>query len=204
MRKEEEFYWAPDSLFKDKWLGQKGLVLGRGMGPEYKRNKRLDTFDGKIIGCNTAFKTTKCDAVFWMETKVFNDNRHELKKIQEDGTILFAVNPHYPLYGMEVWGIEARKPARCSERFDYGFYPCQLSGYVALNIALIMGLNPVYLYGFLGYKDNEEMYKRNLNFKYIADWCEKNDRKVYVTDRRSQLIMFFEYCPLFKNTKRNS
>lgn len=198
MRKEKEFTWAPDALFKDRWLNQKGLILGRGLGKEYKRNKRLDKFDGKIIGCNTAYKSTKCDAIFWMEEMVFLKNRQELKKEQENGTLLFALNPHYRLYNTEIWGIEARKPAKCAERFDYGFYPCNLSGYVALNIGLIMGLNPIYLHGFYGYKDNEEMYMRNLNFKYIADWCEKHDKKVYVTDRKSQLIMFFEYCPLFK------
>lgn len=199
MRREEEFCWAPDALFKDKWLNKKGLILGRGTKQSYTRNKYLDKFDGKIIGCNTAYKKTKCDIIFWMDEGIFLKNRKELKEQQQKNeTILMAVNPFYHLYGIEIWGIEARKPKRCSERFDLGFYPCNLSGYIALNIGLIMGLNPIYLNGFSGYPDDSDMFKRILNFKYIADWCEKNNRKVYITDKKSQLSMFFDYCPLFK------
>lgn len=195
-----EIKYATDKEYKNKWFGQQGLILGRGPEEIYVRDESLDGFQGRVIGCNEAYKIRKCDAIVYMDEAVFFDNRNMYGYLAGQGTLIFGVNPIYPLYGVPVMGLQARKPERCSTGFDQGFYPCNLSGYVALNVALLMGLNPVYLSGFdperaCG-KERDKMVDRSMRFSLIADWCYKENRQVYCTDRGSMLAMFFPYREL--------
>lgn len=205
MLKNEEFNFihASDDTFKNIWLDQKGIVIGRGNNIDYIEDKALDNFNGKKIGCNSAYRTTKLDVLVWMDSSFYGQYEKEMVSLVDGllkDTILFAVNPIYYIHkDLKVYALEARQPERCSESFDFGFYPCELSGYIALNIAILMGLNPIWLYGFL---PNEKLTERNLKFKYIADWCLKNDRKVYVADEESSMRMFFDYKPLILTSTR--
>ncbi len=189
--------YATDREYKNKWFGQAGLVMGRGPGDKYERDPLLDGFQGKVIGCNEAYKIRKCDAIVYMDEEVFFKNRDMYGYLAGQGTIIFGVNPIYPLYGVPVEGLLARTPERCSTGFDQGFYPCNLSGYVALNVALLMGLNPIWLSGFdperarIGERD--KMIDRSMRFGMIADWCHKENRQVHCADSGSMLAMFFPY-----------
>lgn len=187
--------YATDREYKNRWFGQTGLVLGRGSGNEYERNSFLDGFRGKVIGCNEAYKVRGCDAIVYMDEDVFFRNREMYGHLAGQGTTIFGVNPIYPLYGVPVEGLLARTPERCSTGFDQGFYPCNLSGYVALNVALIMGLNPVWLSGFdperARMSERDKMIDRSTRFGMIADWCHKENRQVYCADPKSMLAMFF-------------
>lgn len=200
--------FASDGMFKNRWAGEKGLVIGRGVNPEYEKNIVLDDFKGKKIGCNTAFNSCHCDAIVYMEEKVFFNNKDRYRELVKEGLFLFGVNVIYPVYGVELYNLEARKPEKCSESFDQGFYPCNLSGYIALNVALLMGLDPIYLFGFnpeqAQPENRDRVIERSLKFRLIDEWCQKNNRKVYCTDKDSLLTMFFSYkpLPLKRNNKR--
>jgi hypothetical protein len=184
-----------DEEFKDIWAGQPGLVIGRGTN-DYQRKEELDLFPGKVVGCNTAFNTRKCDVITLMDEKVFFHNRRIYKKLTQEGTILAVINPIYPLYNVDVHKIEASKPERCSTSFDTGFYPCRLTGYIALNIALLLGLNPIWMYGFNPSlsPNRQVLEERCLDFFLISEWCKKNNRQVYlVSDGIDNMMnMFFQ------------
>lgn len=196
MVKSENIEWATDDKFKNIWKNQEGLIIGRGIGKDYTRKKDLDNFKGKVIGCNTAFNTRKCDAIVLMDEKVFLNNKDTYRKLADDGTYIFVINPIYPLYGVKIVGLEARKPERCSNSFDTGFYPCRLSGYIALNIAILMGLNPIYLYGFTPAKSNNKIIERSFDFDHIAEYCYQNGIKVYTINRDVIIELHFEYKSL--------
>lgn len=193
--------WATDERFKNIYTGQKGLVIGRGKLKEYERDKALDNFSGKKIGCNTAYKTTELDALIWLDLPFFPNHYDEIRNLN---CLKFAVNPfHYFHHGVEIFGLRATRPERCSESFDSGFYPCELSGYIALNMALLFGLDPIWLYGFSSDMANQGIIRSD-KFIYIADWAKKHDRKIYLTDKESYLKKFFPYkaLPRVKKTKK--
>ena len=198
--KDNGVEFASDSFFKNRWAGEKGLVIGRGPSPKYEKNIVLNKFKGRKIGCNTAFNACDCDAIIFMDEMVFQKNKDQYQKLVKEGLLLFGVNIIYPVYGVKLYNLEARKPERCSESFDQGFYPCNLSGFVALNVALLMGLNPIYLFGFnpekSQLKDRDRVIERSLKFQLIDEWCQKNNRKIYCTDKDSLLTMFFPYKSL--------
>lgn len=199
MVKSENIEWATDDKFKNIWIGQEGLIIGRGAGQDYARKKALDAFDGKVIGCNTAFNARFCDAIVLMDEKVFLNNKEAYRKLANQGSYIFVVNPIYPLYGVKIIGLEARKPERCSNSFDTGFYPCRLTGYVAVNIAILTGLNPIYLYGFTPSKaEDKKVAERSFDFDPIADYCYKNGVKIYTVNRDPIMELYFEYKSLNK------
>jgi len=187
------FTWAIDPLFKNKYTNVPGIVIGRGIN-EYARNESLDSFKGKKIGCNEAYKVTDLDILLWLDSSFYGNHEKEILFYKESTlkkTILFAMNPLYYIHkDLSVYGLEARRPEKCSESFDSGFYPCELSGFLALNVALIMGINPIWLYGFT---PDEKISERSFKFKYISDWCKQNNRQVFLYDENSLLSMFFNY-----------
>ncbi len=184
--------WATDKEFKGKFAGHKGLVIGRGQNSDYERDERLDKFSGIKIGCNSAYKATSLDALVWMDPHFFETH---WVKIFQTSCLKFAVSPvHYEHHGVDIIGIMAKQPEKCSESFGSGFYPCNLSGYLALNIALLFGLDPVWLYGFD--PDTEVLRERSESFSLISDWINKNHRRIFITDKNSYLKKFFDFKEL--------
>ena len=187
--------WATDAEFKNIWHKRPGVVIGRGPNDDYKRFQAVAQFAGKRIGCNTAFRAyLNLDAIVWMDYEIFRDHKEEMRHLK---CYKFAVNPvTYRTYGIDIIGLKAMRPERCSDSIESGFYPCNLTGYVGTNLALIMGLDPVWLHGFdSNYKD-PMMRKRVDQFAYIADWCRQNDRHVYIATEGSYLERFFEHKKL--------
>ncbi len=195
--------WATDKEFRGKFAGQKGLVIGRGQGENYQRDGSLDKFNGIKIGCNSAYKTTSLNVLVWMDPHFFES--HWMQIAQYPDVLKFAVEPiHYDHHYIDIIGLHAKQPARCSENFEAGFYPCNLSGYIALNRALLLGLNPIGLYGFN--PDTQVIMERSENFGLIADWADKNNRQIYITNKDSFLNKFFDYSdlPLTQSGKRRA
>jgi len=180
--------WATDLEFRDRYAGHRGIIIGRGLYG-YQRNTDLDKFTGVKIGCNHAYRVTSLDALVWMDPKFFEANWREISRVD---CHKFAINPiHYSYHGVTIYGLEAIRPEKCALFLRDGFYPCNLSGYIALNLALIFGLNPVWLYGFS--PNTDVLQKRSESFKLIGDWVKDNNREVYITDKGSYLTKFFPY-----------
>ncbi len=128
---------------------------------------------------------------------MFMNNKENYRKLANQGSYIFVINPIYPLYGVKIVGLEARKPARCSNSFDTGFYPCRLSGYIALNVAILLGLNPIYLSGFTPSKAvDKNVMERSFDFDPIVDYCYDNRIKVYTTNKDPIMELYFEYKSL--------
>jgi hypothetical protein len=193
--------WATDKEFKDFFIKRKGLIIGRGQNDDYQIQSALNRFHGIKIGCNRAYVSCKIDILIWMDPAFFEKNWHEIKELD---CLKFALNPvHYDHHGItDIRGIKANHPGRCSLNIDSGFYPCNLSGYVALNLALIIGLNPIWLYGFC--PNTDIVRQRSESFKMLADWANKNRRQIYIADEESYLRKFFEYkkIPLRANKRK--
>jgi hypothetical protein len=81
----------------------------------------------------------------------------------------------------------------CSGSFDQGFWTKNLTGFLALNVALVLGLNPIWLHGFIANYKRDHFVKRIDQFGIIADWCEINGRTVYIADENSVLRKFFKH-----------
>ena len=192
---------ATDERFKNIYQDQPGLIIGRGDNENYQPNPLFETFKGIKIGCNTAYSITKLDYLIWMDPPFFVEHCHEIKQLD---CLKFAVNPHtYPHHDIDIYELRVSGIEGCSESFNKGFYPCELSGYLALNISLIMGLNPIWVHGFTSDMKDQYGTIRSDKFNYLFEWAKKNNRKIYLTQEQSYLRKFFDYSPLpeIKNKK---
>lgn len=184
-----------DNQFKNIYYNQPGLVIGRGNGHDYKHDSTIDFFSGIKIGCNSAYEIATLDLLIWMDTLFFVENWQKIKGLN---CLRFAVNPsiYCDNYGVDVYELKVSGIEGCSESFDKGFYPCELSGYLALNMALIMGLNPIWLHGFTSDMKNQYGMVRSDKFKYLSDWAKENNREIYLAQKKSYLKKFFDYKEL--------
>ena len=183
--------WATDAELFNIWKNHKGIIIGRGENPAYIHDKNVATFKGKKFGCNGAYKVyDDLDALIWLDHSFYQKNCIELRKLKY---LLFTVNSSI---GDNIPLKVLRKNLSrlgCSSSFDQGFWTKNLTGFLALNVALVLGLNPVWLHGFIANYKRDHFIKRVDQFSVIADWCKTNGRTVYVADENSVLSKFFKY-----------
>lgn len=188
-----------DIDFFDLWHGQPCLIIGSGKTKDYLPfNPALNSFKGKIIGCNSAFSVGyRTDLIMFIDGGVIEKFGDAMAQVD---CLKFSIACDPPLgwnmRGNDIHWLLARHPGRFSVSFDSGLYPADLSGYLALNTALLMGCNPVYIYGFDSWA--HEVFHKAERFKWAADWAKKNKREIYVADESSFLCKggIFEYKQL--------
>lgn len=188
------YQWATDKMFKDIWQGEDGLIIGggyRNRKREYQRDEKLDAFQGKVFGCNSAFKVRKIDVLVWIDTATYRNFNKEIAAFEG---LKFAVNPRWPVRNLNFWAIKPGKVPKCSESFEDGIAPRNLSGYVAINIALLMGIKRVFLTGFNSADCNILKYTKN--FIFFKEFAESNNREIYSCDPDGITNGFFPYMPL--------
>lgn len=182
---------ATDDKFKGIFKGKPGLIIGRGDNDDYQVDHLFEQFSGIKIGCNSAYKVSKLDALIWIDSLFFVKYWQEIDNLD---CLKFAVNPSvYNTVGVEINELLVSGVEGCSESFDKGFYPCELSGYIALNMALIMGLNPIWLHGFTSDMKDQYGTVRADKFKLLADWANDNDKQIYLPREDGYLRKFFDY-----------
>jgi len=198
-----------DADFYDLWHGQQCLIIGSGKTKDYLPfNPELNSFQGKIIGCNSAFSVGyRTDMIMFIDEKVIEKYGGDMAAIDCfklsiacDPPARRACDPPAPwdLHGNDIRWLLARQPERFSRSFDSGLYPADLTGYLALNTALLMGCNPVWLYGFDSF---EHQYSSKMDrFNLAAQWANQNGIEIYVADKDSFFCKkdtpIFEYKPL--------
>ena len=191
---------ATDEQFKNIYQGRQGLIIGRGAGSEYEHDPIFDKFNGIKIGCNSAYTVADLDVLVWMDSLFFVTHWQEIKQLK---CLKFAPNPDvYNTYGVDVYELRVNMPERCSVSFDSGFYPCELSGYLALNIALLFGLNPIWLHGFTSEMNDNYGNKRADKFQYLANWAKQNNREIYLANKEGYVTKFFIYKQIEINSKK--
>jgi hypothetical protein len=188
-----------DTDFYDLWHGQPCLIIGSGKTGDYLPfNPDLNSFPGKIIGCNSAFSMGyRTDMIMFVDGGVLSQYGESMAQVDCFKLSITCDPPAtWDLHGNDIHWLLARQPERFSRSFDSGLYPADLTGYLALNTALLMGCNPVWLYGF---DSAEHRYFAKIErFKWAADWARENKREIYIADGDSFLCKcgIFEYKQL--------
>lgn len=191
-----QYYWATDKKYKNIFWGQRCLIIGggyRGSGGtrEYQRCEKLDRFEGKVIGCNSAFDVRKIDILVFLDTSTYVKKKAELRSF--DG-LLFVVAPKWDPDGMDIIAVKPKQIDGVSESFNDGIGPRHLSGYVAINLALLLGFNLIFLTGFNSC--DKSIVRRTKSFKWFRDWADQNGRLIFSTDIDGITNDFFDYIPL--------
>lgn len=187
---------ATDRKFKDIHAGEECMIIGGGyregiddsiINPfEYQRCKSLDKYQGRVIGCNSAFKVRKCDYIVLKDKWVWNTYKNDYKLLEAK---IFYVGAEENSSGGYIRVVKSKLP-RIGVSFNDGV--CSyLSGYSALHIALLMGFSSIYLTGFSG--GNSIISNLSRNFIFFTEWITKYDRKIYITEKNSILKEIFPY-----------
>lgn len=183
---------ASDKDFLLKWNGDKCIIIGSGKSMDYLPfNPEINKFDGKIIGCNQAFTVGyNVDMVTFTDEHVLNENANKMLLL-DCIKITIACDPPYQWEngGNDIHWLKAIPPYRFSDSFDGGFYPADLTGYTALNVAILMGCSEIYLYGF---DCNDEKFI-DKSHRYL--WALNKGADIYVTEQDSYLVTngIFQY-----------
>ncbi len=190
-----------DVDFYDLWRGQSCLIIGSGKTHDYfPFDPALNSFAGKIIGCNAAFNVGyRADMIMFIDKNVIDQCGDAMAGVD---CLKFSIACDPPaswdLRGNEIHWLLARQPERFSHSFDSGLYPADLTGFLALNTALLMGCKQVWLYGF--HSCEHQYSSKTDRFRWAAQWAEQNGREIYVADEDSCLCRgntpIFEYKPL--------
>ncbi len=185
--------WVTDREWMGSWAGDIGLIIGSGKSATYeeaKQNKKLlESFPGKIIGCNEAFRfLDKIDLTIWIDN-VVHVNQNWMERFIQNKAVLMHVDPYDwkgNFYGREVLGLRATPPPdRFSESFDTGFCPCNDTGYLCIQVGFILGLQEIYLWGFDAWVGS---YNRKAgHFGVAAKWAKEHSRELYVSEETSFL-----------------
>ena len=175
---------AKDEQFKNLWQGEPCLIIGSGKTRNYQPfNPALNDFRGKVIGCNTAFAVGyKLDALLWIDRNVYKQNKGAIDALD---LLKFSItaSPNGTDYTDQINWIKAIQPERFSDSLDKGLYPADLSGYLALNLAYIMGCDPIYLYGFDSHE--QPYFKKAERFRWAAKKAKEDSRMIYSTGKDS-------------------
>ncbi len=195
MSTPRDVIWADDHIWKNKWQGESGLIIGSGRTRDYQCHvpyaQMLESFAGRIIGCNEAFTVIhpeRLDLVCWIDNIVWT-NPIWKEKFFQLRCPLMVIDPadwKGDYFGRPILGLRAIPPPdRFSESFDQGFCPCNDTGYLAVQLGFILGLKTIYLRGFDAW---EGLYNQKSNhFGVASEWAKKNGRELYVTDKNSFL-----------------
>ena len=193
-----QYHWATDKEYKNMFWGHKCLIIGggyRGNGSsrEYRRCEELDRFTGKVIGCNSAYNVRKLDILVWLDTSTYVKKKDELRTF--DG-LMFVGAPKWDPKGIDMIAVKPAQKDMVSESFNDGIGPRHLSGYFAVNLALLLGFHIIFLTGFNSC--DKSIVKRTRNFSWFRKWADKNGRMILSTDTDGITNDFFDYYPLDK------
>ena len=190
------YHWATDKEFKNMFWQQRCLIIGggyRGSGGnrEYRRCERLDAFKGTVIGCNSAYNVRELDILVFLDTSTYVHKKDEIRKLT---CLKFVGAPKWDPLDLNFIAVKPSNIPRVSESFNDGIGPRDLSGYFAINLALLLGFHIVFLTGFNS--TNASIVKRTKKFSWFRKWADENGRLIYSTDRDGICNDFFDYMPL--------
>lgn len=196
---QQSIDFVTDIKFYGIWQNEPGLIIGSGATGLYQDsfNPDLDRFQGRLIGCSDSCKFYKnLDLIIWIDDiwdQSFWDVLNDYKCLK----FSIACDPPTDQKQMkedQIKWLKASLPPRFSLSFRQGFYPADSTGYLAFNVALLMGCNPLYLYGF---DSNKHPYFPKAKYYEMAlEWLKEHNRKVYITEKDSYLCTYFEYKQL--------
>ena len=139
------------------WSGRRCFIIGG--GPSLRDFDFSSLQDDITIGINAAYTEIDPTIMFSMDKRFFewastgkygkteNDKSGNLLKYNESNSIKMHLNVE-PLEIKGVYNIRNAGDCGLSKSLSAGLYNGENSGYAALNLAYILGCNPIYLLGF--------------------------------------------------------
>lgn len=188
--------WATDKMYKGRYKGKKLLIIGggyRGTGPdrEYQRFKILDRWHYYTMGCNSAYKVRSLDILVWIDIRTSKKYHDELKRLS---CLKFVSQPTiWEPVDIGFIGIRWRGK-EFSMSFDEGLYPHNMSGYFAINIALVLGFEYIFLTGFTPH--HPKLQKRSQFYEEFAEYIKSTGQQIYVCDNKTIVRDYFPYMPI--------
>lgn len=189
--------FLPDNAWKDR----RCFIIGGGLSLKGFNFNRLD--HELTIGVNRAFEYFNPSVILWMDYQTFYQDlldgkfgQEALRKFESTYSLKVALNISGYKYPDEVYSLKrAGGRGFLSESLKDGLVDGDNVGHAALNLAICLGANPIYLLGFdmkgdgkgkqawfhSGYRktSSDKVYKRFMdNFKAIAP--ELKERKIEV------------------------
>ncbi len=185
------------------WKNRRCFIIGGGQSLKGFNFQRLG--HELTIGVNRAFEYFSPSVILWMDYQTFYSDlldgkfgQEALKKFESIHSLKVALNVSGYKYPDEVYSLKrAGGRGFLSESLKNGLVDGDNVGYLALNLAVCLGANPIYLLGFdmkgdgkgkqawfhSGYvkSSSDKVYKGFMeNFKAVAP--ELKERKIEVVN----------------------
>jgi len=143
----QEFF--PDNA----WKGQRCFIIGG--GPSLKKFNFQRLGHELTIGVNRAFEYISPSIILWLDYQTFyldllagEFGNDALKKFESTYSLKVALNISGYDYPPEVYSIPRAPGMILSQSLKDGLVDGDNTGYAALNLAVCLGANPIYLLGF--------------------------------------------------------
>jgi hypothetical protein len=160
------------------------------VGREYVRCHNLDKFKGVVIGCNSAYKVRALDVLVFIDHTTYKNYSQEIRGLN---ALKFYINPKDDISNEYIHSIKAVKyKLDCARSFQDEFTPDNLTGPIALNIAVLLGCNPICLSGFTRAK----FLDRSKSMVYINNFAKSIKTNIYNTDKDFLIKDLFDYRDL--------
>jgi len=213
--KMEGIKYLSNILPTNSWGGERCFIIGGGPSLE---GFNFDLLKGeRIIAVNKAIVNTPFADIMFCEDKRFYNwlkdptdmpTLRETKKVFEEFQgIKVWTKMVGEIYSNDIYLINALGDLGVSKKLENGIYHGSNSGYGALNLAIALGANPIYLLGFDfkhresdgkphyhdGYPTKQILFGLKLfikKFPTIAGYTEKNNIKVFNLSTDSDLKCF--------------
>jgi hypothetical protein len=207
--RDREFHHVyPDN----SWTGERCFIIG---GGESLKGFDFSLLNNELtIALNRSFEYLESTIILWMDSQSFyrdlmnGDLGEDVKeKFYWSRSIKVALNIQDVPYPPEIYTINSSGTQVLSPSIEVGLGHGGNSGYTALNMAVCLGANPIYLLGFDmkgdgkgnqswfhdGYKktQRESVYKRFIeNFNFAAPLIKEKGIKVINLNPESNLRCF--------------
>jgi len=206
--------YLKDSLPSGSWKGHKCFIIGG--GPSLKGFNFLQLLGEKVIAVNKAFVNAPFAEIQFSIDRQFQDWLTNLEKGGPTMKRAWEIWPEFQ--GHKVWlkvpgeiyqgnieFVSSAGPEGISESLEEGIFDGSNSGYAAINLAIALGANPIYLLGFdmkhdggqshyhEGYPKPQSEFQLSLfvkKFNKLAKEVEKKEIKIINLNPNSALKCF--------------
>jgi len=137
----------------ETWIGKRCFIIGGGPSLKGFDFKRLT---GELtIAINRAFEYLDPSIIFYMDNETFYQDvlngqfgTEARDKFMTTRCLKIALNVFGHKFGYETYSIPETKKAGFTTELEDGLYHGGNSGFAALNLAICLKANPIYLLGF--------------------------------------------------------
>ena len=165
----------------NKYKGKRGFVIGGGYSIKEYREKGFDfsLLDNEItVGANKAYKVCKVKFLIFLDFKFYQQYKEEINKLD---CIKLA-----PSWAERLQDFKGREDTFIFKNCTANYLPTTFncirtannSGVVALRIAYLLGLNPIYLVGIDLVKEHFGTDKMHFHDDYPESWVKSIKKKI--------------------------